>query len=294
MMYFDYPEVTERDRLAHAQPIDPTQVKLSPEEAWAQLKTPGAPDEVIVETFDGRAAYWFRIGGLQKIVYADNGQVREKPTPERNLRTAAEWARQPVGEARVDAKAPGRSVDRRRRLPQLFAVDEILMAERRGGLCFGCQGPGRAIHNAHVTRGRMAGTDSPLAVLHAFAEERPALEQDRHLAIRRGNRCRATGLDCGALDVLSVEALPFRRRAHKHSLCGTKAAAHDPRTVLWFSCLHLGFQRDALDGSVSAANHRRLRRLLDDRGSAERRAVRFRALRSETSAWKHLRRRPGG
>ena len=94
MMYFDYPEVTERDRLAHAQPIDASQVKLSPEEAWTQLKTRGAPDEVIVETYDGRAAYWFRIGGRQKIVYADNGQVPEKLTSEQNLRTAAKWSGQ--------------------------------------------------------------------------------------------------------------------------------------------------------------------------------------------------------
>jgi hypothetical protein len=102
MMYFDYPEVTERDRLAHAQPLDVSQLKLSPEEAWTQLKTRGAPDEVIVETFDGRAAYWFRIGGSQKIVYADNGQVQEKLTPELNLRTAARWAGQPIGEARIE------------------------------------------------------------------------------------------------------------------------------------------------------------------------------------------------
>ncbi len=106
MMYFDYPEVTERDRLAHAEPIDAAQVKLSPEEAWTQLKTRGAPDEVIVETFDGRAAYWFRIGGSQKVVYADNGQVQEKPTPELNLRTAARWAGQPIGEARIETKGP--------------------------------------------------------------------------------------------------------------------------------------------------------------------------------------------
>ena len=106
MMYFDYPEVTERDRLAHSQPIDGAQVKLSPDEAWAQLKMPGAPDEVIVETFDGRAAYWFRIGGSQKIVYADNGQVQEKPTPELNLRTAARWAGQAIGEARIEKKVP--------------------------------------------------------------------------------------------------------------------------------------------------------------------------------------------
>ncbi len=255
MMYFDYPEVTERDRLAHAQPIDAAQVKLSPEEAWAQLKTRGAPDEVIVETFDGRAAYWFRIGGLQKIVYADNGQVQEKPTPELNLRTAAQWAGQPIGEARVEAEIPedqwtvGGIYRNYAPLTKYSWPngDEVYVSGVRGQVVQFTTRLSRA--------GRMAGTDSPLAVLHAFAEERPALEQDRHLAIRRGNRCRAAGLDCGALDVLSVEALPFWRSAHKHSLRGAEAAAHDPRAVLWFSRVHLGFQRDALDGSVSVADH---------------------------------------
>lgn len=102
MMYFDYPEITERDRLAHAEPLVASQVKLSPAEAWAELKTPGVPDEVVVETYDGRPAYWFRIGGSQKIVYADNGQVQERLTRELELRSAARWAGQPAAAARIE------------------------------------------------------------------------------------------------------------------------------------------------------------------------------------------------
>src|SRR5579862_8480924 len=87
MMYFDYPEVNESDRLAHAQPLDPARVKLAPDEAWARLKIAGAPDEVTLEMFDGRPAYWFRIGGLRKLVYADNGEFQGRLSPELNLRT---------------------------------------------------------------------------------------------------------------------------------------------------------------------------------------------------------------
>jgi hypothetical protein len=102
MMYFDYPEITERDRLAHAEPLVASQVELSPLEAWAQLKTPAGPDEVMVETYDGRPAYWFRIGGSQKIVYADNGEVQQKLTSGLKLRTAARWTAQPAAAARVE------------------------------------------------------------------------------------------------------------------------------------------------------------------------------------------------
>jgi hypothetical protein len=101
MMYFDYPEVTEADRVTHSQPLDRTRVTLAPAEAWAQLKIKGAPDEVTIAMFDGRPAYSFRIGGFRKIVYADNGQLQTAFTSDLNLRTAAAWTRQPAADAIV-------------------------------------------------------------------------------------------------------------------------------------------------------------------------------------------------
>jgi hypothetical protein len=103
MMYFDYPEVTEADRLAHSQPLDRTRVTLAPAEAWAQLKIKGAPDEVILAMFDGRPAYSFRVGGFRKIVYADNGQLQTVFTPALNLRTAAAWSGQSPANATTSA-----------------------------------------------------------------------------------------------------------------------------------------------------------------------------------------------
>jgi hypothetical protein len=101
MMYFDYPEVSEADRLAHSQPLDRARVTLAPAEAWARLKIKGAPDEVTLAMFDGRPAYSFRIGGFRKIVYADNGQLQAVFTSDLNLRTAAAWTHQPAADATV-------------------------------------------------------------------------------------------------------------------------------------------------------------------------------------------------
>jgi hypothetical protein len=101
-MYCDYPEVNDSDRLTHAQTIDPSRVSLGPGEAWAQLKTPGVPDDVALEMFDGRPAYWFHLGRAQAAVYADNGQVQKQFPPELNLRTAAAWAGQSPAGARVE------------------------------------------------------------------------------------------------------------------------------------------------------------------------------------------------
>jgi hypothetical protein len=96
MMYVDYPEVTDSDRLAHAQPLDASRVQLTPAQAWTSLKTKGEPDEVRLRMFDGRPAYWFRLGKARAFVYADNAQLQTKFPPDLNLRTAARWTGQPA------------------------------------------------------------------------------------------------------------------------------------------------------------------------------------------------------
>lgn len=108
MMYCDYPGIKPSDRLARAQVLDPMGIRLSPEQAWAQFKIPGEPDEVSLSMFDGRPAYWFRVGGTEKAVYADNGQAQETFSSALNLRTAAAWVGQPPAAASVSAV---RSVD---------------------------------------------------------------------------------------------------------------------------------------------------------------------------------------
>jgi len=92
IMYCDYPEVTRADRLARAEALDASRIRLSAREAWAHLQTAGAPDSVRLEMFDGRPAYWFRLGRQPVAVYADNGQTQRDFPADLNLRTAAAFS----------------------------------------------------------------------------------------------------------------------------------------------------------------------------------------------------------
>lgn len=103
MMYCDYPEVKEADRLRHAQPLNAALVKLGPAEAWAKLNTAGAPDNVTLAMFDGRPAYWFGIGRSQVAVFADDGQMQRTFPADLNLRTASAWAHRPASDAKAQA-----------------------------------------------------------------------------------------------------------------------------------------------------------------------------------------------
>jgi hypothetical protein len=101
MMYWDYPNVGPEDRLARSQPLEASQVKLSPQQAYATLEQDSQPDGIRLAVFDGRPAYWFRVGRAQGIVYADTGEQTES-SPEQNLRIAAAWTGQPSSAARVE------------------------------------------------------------------------------------------------------------------------------------------------------------------------------------------------
>lgn len=105
MMYCDYPEVKESDRLARAQALNPMLMNLTPEEAWAKLTTPGEPDEVTLAMFDQRPVYWFRIGRSTVAVFADTGQVQKGFSAGINLRTASAWTGQPAAAAKVETVA---------------------------------------------------------------------------------------------------------------------------------------------------------------------------------------------
>jgi hypothetical protein len=102
MMYVDYPEVKDTDRLGRARPLDAARIQLTPAEAWLSLRTKGEPDEVRLSMFDGRPAYWFRLGKARAAVYADNGQTQTKFPADLNLRTAAAWTGLPASTARSE------------------------------------------------------------------------------------------------------------------------------------------------------------------------------------------------
>ena len=63
-MYWDYPAVSEADRLSRAPVLDATAIRLSPQEAYARLQTEFQPDRVKLGTFDGSSGvqipFWRR------------------------------------------------------------------------------------------------------------------------------------------------------------------------------------------------------------------------------------------
>lgn len=95
LAYWDYPEITERDRLAHAQVIDPSRVRVAPEQAYASLNPAAPPTDVRLLMFDGRPAYRFD-GAL---VYADDGQPQRDFPPELISRIAGEWSKKAASAA---------------------------------------------------------------------------------------------------------------------------------------------------------------------------------------------------
>jgi hypothetical protein len=103
MMYWDFPEISEADRLARDEAIDASRVKVSPSAAYATLKRERPPAGAQLVMFAGRPAYRFRAGGGggQTLVYADDGTRQEQCSDELALRLAADWTRQPGTQAQV-------------------------------------------------------------------------------------------------------------------------------------------------------------------------------------------------
>jgi len=95
MMYWDYPEVREADRLERAQALDGSRVRLTPHEALARLDAGQVPRSVQLLMFDGRPVYRFEFGyGDQRLVHADDGtEIAEFP-PELLRRVAEQWTGQ--------------------------------------------------------------------------------------------------------------------------------------------------------------------------------------------------------
>jgi hypothetical protein len=102
LMYWDYPEVSVADRLAHEGTLNASEVRLSPQEAYAQLKTERAPGTVRLAPFDGRPAYRFRTGRSESIVYADTGEEVATCPPQLTQRIASAWTKQPAATAKLE------------------------------------------------------------------------------------------------------------------------------------------------------------------------------------------------
>jgi hypothetical protein len=112
MMYWSFPGVTREDRLKRAPVLNPAQVKLTPEEAWAALHRETRPGGVTLTLFDGRPVYRFSVsagggrgrrgdrgGADQAMVFADDGGAPEKADDAVIDRAAVAWAGQPLAAA---------------------------------------------------------------------------------------------------------------------------------------------------------------------------------------------------
>jgi hypothetical protein len=120
MMYWDFPEVSQRDRLERAPTLTQAGIKMTPEQAWATLGRDGSPGSVTLSSFDGRPVYRFGgeggggrrrggggggrgRGGNQTMVYADDGS---RPTDVNDAlidRVATAWTKQPLSSAKKES-----------------------------------------------------------------------------------------------------------------------------------------------------------------------------------------------
>src|SRR6185295_9136244 len=114
MMYWSFPDVSARDRRERAPVLNPSQIKLSPEEAYAKLQLDQPAGGVQLTSFDDRPVYRFSGsgggrggrrggGGGTSTVYADDGTVQTEIDDAMIDRMASAWAGKPLGEARKES-----------------------------------------------------------------------------------------------------------------------------------------------------------------------------------------------
>jgi len=100
MMYWDYPSVSDADRLEKEQVLDASKVRLSAAEAWATLESDDMPGSIRLASFDGRPTYYFLSGRIRTLIYADTGEHVEMFLPRPSAASA--WTGLPSSAARVE------------------------------------------------------------------------------------------------------------------------------------------------------------------------------------------------
>src|SRR6185436_5196528 len=102
MMYWDFPEVSPADRLERSPAVDPATVHVSPAQAVDALGQPHPPEQIRLNSFDGRPVYRIRVGRAEQIVYADTGTTRGDVSRDVMARVASAWTSQPAAAATVE------------------------------------------------------------------------------------------------------------------------------------------------------------------------------------------------
>jgi hypothetical protein len=112
MIYWSFPGVSARDRRERAPALNPAQIKLTPDEAYAVLTLDQPAGQAQLTSFDGRPVYRFdggrggrrgssRVGAA--MVYADDGTVQTKVDDAMIDRAASAWAGRPISEAKKES-----------------------------------------------------------------------------------------------------------------------------------------------------------------------------------------------
>jgi hypothetical protein len=99
LMYWNYPEVDARERLAHSQTLDASKFHVTPQQAFAELGPSLPPDRVRADMLGGRPVYRFSWGSSQLIVYADDGRMLTDVPRDLALRIASNWTGLPPADA---------------------------------------------------------------------------------------------------------------------------------------------------------------------------------------------------
>jgi len=102
MMYWGFPEVSQRERFARAPRIEPAAIRVSPESAYRKLRWAGTPESAEIGMLDGRPVYRFRMGNHRGIVFADSGSILGEVTQDIALRLAARWTGQAAKRAQFE------------------------------------------------------------------------------------------------------------------------------------------------------------------------------------------------
>lgn len=103
MMYWGFPEVSQRERLSKAEVLTPAAIRISPGTAYSSLGWDLPPEDVRVVMMDGRPVYRFQSGRNQSVVYADTGDRLISVSQATALHVAAQW----TGHSAIDAHFDG-------------------------------------------------------------------------------------------------------------------------------------------------------------------------------------------
>jgi len=104
MMYWTFPEITQREALERAPALDAAAVKLSAAEAFEKIQPADTPTRASLETLNGRPIYRFYWGRDQLGVWADTGEPFEAVTESLARSVAARFTGQAASSVRFEGR----------------------------------------------------------------------------------------------------------------------------------------------------------------------------------------------